>query len=174
METPVYLIVRRDKFQFFLDYGYSKNNSKTLYNTRKKKIPNSLRGTIFRNHKLEYEAGVFLDNEFSNIFLFLRSTTERIEENNQYKNSVKLWPVDIDPSEFGENFDPSKIDFENVDREKIKKSVLKVLRKAAALSNQNLIRNAECLLAKRSHNYQDILWVSKKRKHTVEKFSLSY
>ena len=106
--------------------------------------------------------------------MFLRSTTERIEENNQYKNSVKLWHVDIDPSEFGENFDPSKIDFENVDREKKKKSVLKVLRKAAALSNQNLIRNAECVLAKRSHNYQDILWVSKKRKHTVEKFSLSY
>lgn len=61
-----------------------------------------------------------MDNEFSNIFLFLPSTTDRIEENNQYKNSVKLWPVDIDPREVGENFDPSKIDFENVDREKTK------------------------------------------------------
>ena len=33
---------------------------------------------------------------------------------------MKLWPVDIDPREVGENFDPSKIDFENVDREKTK------------------------------------------------------
>lgn len=147
---------------------------KILFNTRKKKIPNSFRGTIFRNHKLEYEAGGFLDNEFSNIFLFLPSSTERIEENNQYKNSVKLWPVDIDPSESGDNFDLWKIDFENVDREKIKESALKVLRKAAALFNQNLIRNAECLLAKRPHNDQDILWVGKKRKHALEKLSLSY
>ena len=55
---------------------------------------------------------------------------------------------------------------------KQKESVMKVMRKAAALSNQNLIRNAECLLVKKPSN--DILWVGKKRKHTLKKFSLSY
>lgn len=32
-------------------------------------------------------------------------------------NSVKLWPIDIDPCDFGENFDPSKLDFDNKDKE---------------------------------------------------------
>ena len=34
-------------------------------------------------------------------------------------NLVNLMPIDIDPSEFGEDFDPSTLDFENADREKI-------------------------------------------------------
>ena len=33
-------------------------------------------------------------------------------------NSVNLMPIDIDPSEFGKDFDPSTLDFENADREK--------------------------------------------------------
>lgn len=87
---------------------------------------------------------------------------------------MKLWPVDIDPREVGENFDPSKIDFENVDREKTKGICDESYEKSSCLTNQNLIRNAECLLAKRPHNDQDILWVGKKRKHALEKLSLSY
>ena len=34
VETLGYLIVSGDKFEFFLDYGYSKNISKILYGTR--------------------------------------------------------------------------------------------------------------------------------------------
>ena len=53
-------------------------------------------------------------------------------------NSVNLILLDIDPSEFGENFNPSKLDFENEDRQKTRESVLKVLRKAVDLSYSNL------------------------------------
>ena len=90
-------------------------------------------------------------------------------------NSVKLWPADIHPSEFGENFDPSTLVYENEDEKRIRESVLKVLRKVVLLSNENLIRNADCLISnKKPHNDPDILWVVKKRKRVPEKLSLSY
>ena len=63
---------------------------------------------------------------------------DRIEIINKYINSVNLMPVDIDPIEFGEDFDPSTLDFGNADREKNRESVLKVLRKIVDLSNSNL------------------------------------
>ena len=62
-------------------------------------------------------------------------------------NSVNLILLDIDPSEFGENFHPSKLDFENEDRQKTRESVLKVLRKVVDLSNSNLQKNLDGLLA---------------------------
>ena len=73
--------------------------------------------------------------------------------------SVRLWPIDVEPSDFGENFDPSKLDHVNCEEsEKTRECVLKVLRKVVDLSNQNLVRNTNCLLAKRPHNKQDDLW----------------
>ena len=33
-------------------------------------------------------------------------------------NFVNLMPIDIEPSEFGEHFDPSNLDFDNAVREK--------------------------------------------------------
>ena len=62
-------------------------------------------------------------------------------------NSVNLILLDIDPSEFGENFHPSKLDFENEDRQKTRESVLKVLKKVVDLSNSNLQKNLDGLLA---------------------------
>ena len=91
---------------------------------------------------------------------FLPSTTDRIEEINRYVNSVNLIPIDIDPSAFGKNFDPSKLDFENEDKQKMKDSVLKVLRKVVDFSNSSLQKNADGLLATKPHKNQDILWMA--------------
>ena len=77
---------------------------------------------------------------------------------NRYMNSVNLIPIDIDPSEFGENFDPLKIDFESEDRQKTREFVLKVLRKIVDLSNSSLQKNADELLATKPHQNQDVLW----------------
>ena len=100
------------------DYGFSKENSKILYSTQKIKIPNSSSATIFNRHRIQYKVGALLDTDFSKTFFFLPSTTDRIEIINKYVNSVNLMPVDIDPIEFGEDFDPSTLDFGNADREK--------------------------------------------------------
>ena len=159
----------------FFRLQLSKEISNILYSTCKRKILSSFSGTIFNNHKIQYQGGVFLNNDHSNIYFFLPSTTDGSEKHNQYMESVRLWSIDVEPSDFGENFDPSKLDQVNdEDREKTRECVLKVLRKVVNLSNQNLIRNTNCLLAKRSHNEQDNLWFGKKRKDVSEKFALSY
>ena len=123
-ETLGYFILRRDKDECFLDYGHSKENSNILYSTHKRKIPNSFSGMIFNNHKVQYHGGVFLNKYHSNIYFFLPSTTYRSEKHNQYMKSVRLWPIDIEPNDFGENFDPSRLDQVNdEDREKTRMRV---------------------------------------------------
>ena len=52
--------------------------------------------------------------------------------------------------EGGVQFDPSKLDYDNPDREKMREAVLKMLKKVIELSNANLIKNADGLLAKKS------------------------
>ena len=52
-------------------------------------------------------------------------------------------------------------------------SVLKVLKKIVDLSNSNLQKNADGLLAPRTHRNQDILWVGGKRV-PEDQFHLSY
>ena len=56
---------------------------------------------------------------------------------------------------------------------KNRKSVLKVLKKIVDLSNSNLQKNADGLLATRPHRNQDILWVGGKRV-PENQFALSY
>lgn len=53
-------------------------------------------------------------------------------------NSVNLIPIYINPSEFGENFDPSKLDFENKDYQYAGEAVMSVAKKIVELSNSNL------------------------------------
>ena len=119
------------------------------------KIPNSFSGTIFNRHRIQYEAGALSDTDFSKLFFFLSSTTDRIETINRYMNSVNLMPTDIDPSEFGEDFHPSTLNFENAEGEKNRESVLKVLRKIVDLSISNLQKNADGLLAPKPHIKKD-------------------
>ena len=56
-------------------------------------------------------------------------------------DSVNLIPIDIHQNEFevnGGNFDPSKLDFDNPDKQKSRKAVLRLLKKVVDLSNSNL------------------------------------
>ena len=104
---------------------------------------------------------------------FLPSTTDRIEGSNRYLGSVNLNPVDIELSEFGSNFDPSRLYYAGPHKENTRKSVLKVLKKVVDLSNQNFKRNAHGLLAKQVHNNDSLLWPGGKSVPN-NKFSLSY
>ena len=119
VETLGYFTVRGDESECFFDYGYTEENSKVLYSMHKMKIPNSFSATIFNRHRIQYDSGALLDKDFSKIFFFLPSTTDRVEDINMYMNSVNLMPIDIEPSEFGKDFDPSTLDFKNPDRKKI-------------------------------------------------------
>ena len=75
------------------------------------KILNSFSTTIFSRHRIQYESGAFGETDISNIFFFLPSIVDRIEEIiNKYLGSVNLNAIDINIDKFGQNFDPSKLD----------------------------------------------------------------
>ena len=78
-ETLGYIMVRGDADEHFLDYGYSKKDSKILHSFHKKRMPNSFSGTFFNRHRIQYESGA-LQTDFSQIFYFLPSITDRVEE----------------------------------------------------------------------------------------------
>ena len=118
VETLGYLTVRGDERECFFDYGYKKDNSKVLCSTHKMKIPNSFSATISNRHRIQYKAGALSDTDFSKILFFLPSTRDRLEDISKYMNSVNLMPIGIKPSDFGEDFDPSNLDFDHTDREK--------------------------------------------------------
>ena len=64
--------------------------------------------------------------------------------------SVTLSPIDISKKTFEE--DPSKLDFESPEKEKIAKAVVKMLKKIIDISNANLVKNADGVLSKRNVN----------------------
>ena len=62
------ITVRNDPDEQFFDYGYSKDNLKTLYLTKKVKIPSSFKSTVFGIYKNKYEEGAFSDELSSRVF----------------------------------------------------------------------------------------------------------
>ena len=132
------ITVKNDPEEQFFDYGYVKANSKMLYATRKSKVLNSFKATAFGTHKNQYEGGVFLEQDFSKIFFYLRSTVDRCEEINKYLTSVYLKPFHVDISDLGEDFNPAK-SFDRI-------AVVKCMEKIAKQSSQNLKKNADAFL----------------------------
>ena len=137
VECLGYLTVRGDEQEHCFDCGYNKENSKILYTMHKMKIPNSFSTTIFNRNRIQYESGAFSETDFS-VFIFLPSTTDRVQEINKYIGSVNLSPINIEISGFGDIFDPFKLDYANPGKESTRESVLKVLKKVVDLSNQSL------------------------------------
>ena len=175
-ETLGYLMVRGDSNKCFLDYGYSKKNSKNLHFYHRKRMPNSFSGTFFNRHRVQYESGA-LNTSFSKIYLFLPSITDRIEDVNRHMGFVNLTSIDVTEDNFEVEgdipFDPSKLDYENPDKEKMRQAV-KMLKKVLDLFNANLIKNADGLLSKRSVE-QDVEWVGETGKRLPDNcYKLSY
>ena len=128
-ETLGYIMVSGDEDEHFLDYGFSKQNSKILHSYHKKRMPNSFSGTFFNRHRIQVESGA-LNTNFLRIYYFLPSITDRVEEINRHMGSVNVLPIDISEEIFevdGMPFDPSKVDYDNPDKEKMTQAVVKML-----------------------------------------------
>ena len=98
-ETLGYLMVRGDSDEYFLEYVYSKQNSKILHSYHRKRMPNSFSGTFFNRHHIQYKSGA-LNTDFSKIYLFLSSVTDRVEGVNRQMDSVNLSSIDITEENF--------------------------------------------------------------------------
>ena len=176
-ETLGYIMVRGDPQEHFLDYEYNKQNSKILHSHYKKRIPNSFSGTFFNRHRIQYESGA-LQTTYSNVYYFLLSTTDRGEEINRHMGSVQLSPIDISEKTFeiedNVQSDPSKLDYECPEKEKITRGVVKMLKKIIDISNVNLVKNAAGLLSKLNVN-EEVEWVGKDKKRVSDgRYKMSY
>ena len=77
-ETVRFMVLRESPEEVFFSYGYDKEKSKVLYTHYRRRIPNSFSSTILNRHRIMIESDE-ADAEFSNIYLFLPSITDRNE-----------------------------------------------------------------------------------------------
>ena len=143
-----YIVLRRDEDEVFFSYGYQKSKSTVLYSYQKQQIPDTFIATSFKRHFQEV-VNEKKNEDYSKMFYYLPSISDRKEEINQYKSNVSLVPTDVTlefinsfSSEKQYNFRP---DLLNSRDDKVREPHVKVLRELfkhiAIYSNQNLERN---------------------------------
>ena len=176
MSQSVTLLLEVTSKSNFSIMVFVKEKSKILYSHHKRIILSSFSGTFSNRHKISYGA---LPTDSSNVYFFLPSTTDRVEDINRYMGPVILSPIDIVESSFeteeGVSFDPSKLDTSCSEKKTITVAVIKMLKKIIDLSNSNLVSNANGLLSKkRSSDEDSIEWIGKTKKKNPREFKISY
>ena len=145
---------RGDVDELFLPYGFDEDKSNVLYSSYKQILPNIFQGTSLKEHNTMLLNERTVLQEHSKMFFFLPSTTDRKEKINQFFKNVSLHPVDFRYEYFrkysavGRDFCPQ--DLNSADLEKrldAREIVLKFFKDAVHVSNSNLVRNANNLLA---------------------------
>ena len=177
-ETIGFVVVRGDPFEVFLNYGYDKDMSKILYSTFRNKIPNCFCGTMFNCHKNLIESNE-IGADMSKMLFYLPSITDRSEKINQNFKSVSISQFDINQQQLHDiwadntTFRPDKLDFVDLETEKMKGVVVKALDHIAGVSNSNLVRNADRLLF-RKNTTSEVKWVDGVKRVIPEKYKVSY
>ena len=112
-----------------------------LYSHYRRRIPNSISGTIFNHHRAMIGTGE-IDSESSNIYFFLPSVSDRSEDINIYLRNVSISPIDITQKQYkdwaGCSFNPAKLD--------LLAAVIQCLRHTNDISNSNLVKNVDAFL----------------------------
>ena len=92
-----------------------------------------------------------VEGDFSNIYFFLPALIS--EEINQYLNNVSLSPVEITQSHLNNwadtTFDPTNLDLFGREKNTMIDAVVKCLKHLNDVSNSNIVRNADGLLARK-------------------------
>ena len=91
--------------------------------------------------------------------------------------SAHLSPIDISEKTFeieeNVSFDPSKLNFECPEKEKIAKAVVKMLKKIIDISNANLVKNVDGLSKK--YINEKVEWIGKDKKSLPDnRYKMSY
>ena len=87
-------------------------------------------GYFFNRHRIQYESGALNTNILQILQIFLPSITDCVGEINKHMGWVILLPIDISGESFeldGILFNPSKLDYDNPDKEKMTQAVVKML-----------------------------------------------
>ena len=95
------------------------------------------------------------NDNFSKLFFYLPSTTDRKEKFNKFRDNVQLHPIDCLYDDFvkylpkEESFQLEDLDSSDHEKRKVvKKIVLNFFKHAVEVSNSNLMRNVKTLLLK--------------------------
>ena len=89
-----FIVLRGDSNEIFFSYGFDSGKAAVLYSTPKQKIPDAFVSTSFKKHYSEIINERREKEEYSALFYYLPSITDRKEEVNQHPNNVNLSPVD--------------------------------------------------------------------------------
>ena len=176
-------MIQGDPDGTFLLYGYDEEKSKVLYSSYKHPLPNIFQGTAFKRH-----AEMLIEErsaeDFSRLLFFLPSTTERKEKINKFFGNVHLHPIDCSYEAFSNyyvkshTFYPQHLDSRfPEEREAARKLVSNHLKHIAEISNSNLIRNANSLMAKGEVKIDPDVkfsWIGEIHPQNHTKFKLGY
>ena len=174
-----YIVLRGDDDEVFFSYGFNKSKSKLLYSYAKQQIPDTFISTSFKKHFQEV-VNEKKNEEFSKMFYYLPSISDRKEEINKYKDNVSLVPTDV-TLEFINSFSSEKqFSFQpellNSTDQKVREPYVKVLRQLfkhiAQYSNQNLERNVTYLNLKENRDSSEMEWTT--NRFDSSKFKLTY
>ena len=174
-----YIMVRGNKGELFLSYGYDSNKSIVLFSSLKQVLSNIFQNTSFKKHNsmlTEETEG------FSLLFFYLPSTTDYKESINQYRDQVQLYPVDCLYNDFtkylsmGEKFMPQDLDSKDTKKRALAREiVVNFFKDAIQISNSNLKRNANTLLAKGEAKISsDFAWTDERNYQDKLKLLISF
>ena len=101
------IVFRGDERELLLSYGLDAEKASVLYSSSKQKIPDAFISTSFKKHYSEIMNESRETEDFSTLFYYLPSITDRKEDTNQHRNKVNISPVDFSIS-FIESFSKNK------------------------------------------------------------------
>ena len=180
-----YIVLRGDKEKSFFSYGVNEKKSSVLYSVAKERIPNAFVCTCFKKHFCEVTEERLHGGEFSNLFFYLPSITDRKEKINQFRDNDSLNPIDCSldflnsfSPDSNVTFQPHLLNLNDPEKRDLQAELLyKFFRQLAETNNAKLIRNADCLLAsnKDGRDNSAIAWVGpNKQRYDATKFKLTY
>ena len=88
-----FIVLRGDSNEIFFSYGFDSDKAAVLYSTPKQKNPDPSNQPLLKNIILKLLMRGER-KEYSALFYYLSSITDRKEEVNQHRNNVNLSPVD--------------------------------------------------------------------------------
>ena len=173
-----YIMVRVDEDALFLSYGYNEEKFMVLISSCKQALPNIFQGASFKKHNQMLLSG---NDDFSKLFFYLPSTTDRKDKIDKFRENVQLYPIDCLYDDFvkyspkQESFQPQDLDSSDHEKRKVAKEiVLNFFKHAVEVSNSNLMRNVKTLLLKSEIKISDKFSLLGDEKKSEEKFLLTY
>ena len=176
-----YIILKRDEDECFFNYGYNKEKTALLYLFCKEMIPNAVTATCFTKHLPEILNERRNNEEFSNLFYYLPSTTGRNEDINQFRGNVNLNPIDCSLeflssfSKDGVKFQPELLSSEVLEIRNLQVEIMyNFFNHMVKTGNQNM-RHFDHLFAITHIDTTDMPWIGPTKKRFVPtKFKLIY